>query len=249
MKKLNTIIVDDEQDSRTILRNYLGKYCPDVHIVEDCTNIQEAQKAIEAHAPDLVFLDIEMPYGNAFDLLENLEEVNFEIIFITAFSQYAVEAFNRSAVHYMLKPLDIDELIEAVAKAKTRIQNNAQINHAHLLLENLASEKNQKQKIALPLLDGFEVVRLTDILYCEANDNFTQFYFVNGSKSLICRQLKFYENNLKALGFCRVHRSYLINLDYVKRYIKGKGGTVILENDTEIQVSNTRKQAFLEQFK
>ncbi len=249
MKKLKSIIVDDEQDSREILRNYTMKYTPVVQVVEECSNIQEAKKAIQKHQPDLVFLDIEMPYGNAFDLLEQLDEIDFQVIFITAFSQYAIQAFNQSAVHYILKPLDIDELIVAVQKAQERIQDEARINHTQILLENIASKKSQKQKIALPLMDGFEVVKLSDVLYCEANDNFTKFHFVNGKKALICRKLKFYEDNLKEYGFCRVHRSHLINLDYVKRYVKGKGGMVVLENEVQIQVSSTRKQAFLAQFK
>jgi len=248
MTKTTCIIIDDEQDSRSILQNYVGKYCKNLEVLDTCENIQTAQIAIQKHQPQLLFLDIEMPYGNAFDLLEQVEEINFEIIFITAFSQYAVQAFNQSAVHYMLKPVDIDELILAVDKAKERIHSKEKINHAQILLENLSFGKSQKQKIALPLIDGFEVVRLKDVLYCEADDNFTCFYFLDGRKSLICRKLKFYETNLQDHGFSRIHRSFLINMEYVKRYIKGKGGTVIMQNDTQLQVSNTRKAAFLKQF-
>ncbi len=249
MKKINAIIVDDEQDSREILRNYTAKYTPKVKIVAECSNIQEAKKAIEEHEPHLVFLDIEMPYGNAFDLLEQFDDINFQVIFITAYSQYAVQAFNQSAVHYILKPMDIDELILAVDKAEERMRSEEQINHTQILLENMASKKSQNHKIALPLMDGFEVVKLTEVVYCEANDNFTCFHFVSGKKALICRKLKFYEDHLKEYGFYRVHRSHLINLDYVKRYVKGKGGTVVLENEVQIQVSNGRKQAFLDQFR
>ncbi len=248
-KKLQSIIVDDEQDSREILGNYIKKYTPSVVVLEECSNIQEAKEAINKHDPDLVFLDIEMPFGNAFDLLEQLEVINFEVIFITAFSQYAIQAFNQSAVHYILKPLDIDELILAVDKARERIQNKTQINHTQILLENLTAKKSQKQKIALPLIDGFEVVKLDEIIYCEASDNFTIFHFVGGQKAMICRKLKFYEDNLKEYGFCRIHRSHVINLDYVKRYIKGKGGMVILENNVQLQVSGSRKQTFLDLFK
>ena len=249
MKKISAILVDDELDSREILRNYLGKYCPEVNILTDCANIQEAEKAIEENDPQLVFLDIEMPYGNAFDLLEQLETIDFEIIFITAFDQYAVQAFNLSAVHYLLKPLDIEELINAVDKAKSRIEKSQKINQSKILLENMAALNTQQQKVVLPLLDGFEVVKLSEILYCEAEGNFTCFYFKNGKKSLICRKLKFFENALTHHRFCRVHRSYLINLEYVKRYLKGKGGAVVLENGVEIPVAVARKSVFLEQFK
>lgn len=249
MKRISAIIVEDEQDSRETLRNYVGKYCPAVKIVKECQNIKEAKEAIEIHQPDLVFLDIEMPYGNAFDLLEQLETIDFEIIFITAFDQYALQAFNLSAVHYLLKPLDIEALIDAVAKAKANLIKSQTINQSQILLENMAALNTQQQKVVLPLLDGFEVVKLSDILYCEAQDNFTCFYFQNNKKSLICRKLKFFEKAFTNHRFCRVHRSYLINLAYVKRYIKGKGGSVILENDTELPVANARKAIFLEQFK
>lgn len=249
MKKYPTLIVDDERDSRETLRHYVAKYCPDLTVVGECENIEQAQKAIASHQPEIVLLDIEMPYGNAFDLLERLENVDFEIIFITAFSQYAVRAFNLSAVHYLLKPVDIDELTAAVEKAVKRILESSRLNHSKILLDNLSAMNTQQKKVVLPLMDGFEVVRLGEILYCEAQDNFTFVHFQNGKKSLICRKLKFYENALSDHGFCRVHRSFLINLEYVKRYIKGKGGTVIMENGSEIQVANARKGSFLERFK
>jgi len=197
----------------------------------------------------LVFLDIEMPFGNAFDLLEKLEDINFEIVFVTAFSQYAIQAFNMSAAHYLLKPLAIEELIQAVDKVKKRQMQAQEFNHTRILLDNISSANATKQKVVLPLMDGFKVARLDTVLYCEADTNFTRFHFKDGSKEMICRNLKYYSEVLEEHGFCRVHRSYLINMDYVKQYIKGKGGTIILENNQQIQVSNTRKQAFLDQFK
>lgn len=242
---MKAIIIDDEQDSRETLQNYVGKYCPDVSIVAECTNIIEAEKALPVHQPDLVFLDIEMPYGNAFDLLDKLKKIDFEIIFVTAFNQYAVQAFNLSAAHYLQKPVDIDELVQAVEKVKKRLATHHEINHSKILMDNLSALNTQHQKVVLPLMDGFMVVKLQEIVYCEAQDNFTCFYLTDGQKPLICRKLKFYENTLSQHGFCRVHRSFMINLEYVKRYIKGKGGTVIMENGKEIQVANARKQAFL----
>jgi two-component system LytT family response regulator len=249
MQKHTAIIVDDEQDSRETLRYYVSKYCPNITLVGECENIEEAQKTILSRNPAIVFLDIEMPFGNAFDLLERLEQVDFEIIFITAFSQYAVRAFNLSAVHYLLKPVDIDELVSAVEKAEKRILESSQLNHSKILLDNLSALNTQQKKVVLPLMDGFEVVRLGEITFCEAQDNFTYVHFQNGRKSLICRKLKFYDDALSEHGFCRVHRSFLINMEYVKRYIKGKGGTVVMENGTEIQVANGRKSSFLERFK
>ncbi len=248
MKTLKTLIIDDEQTSRQIIHNYATKYCPAVQVIGECATILEAEKVLQQREVDLLFLDIEMPYGNAFDLLERVDCSQFEVIFITAFSQYAVQAFNRSAVHYLLKPINIDELIQAVEKAKERIENKHSFNHTKILLENIQLHKHQDQKLALPLIDGFRVVRMKEILYCEAEDNFTNFYFQDQTKAMICRQLKFYETALHEYGFCRIHRSHLINLEYVKQYIKGKGGTVILENGKELQISNSRKKAFLDQF-
>ncbi len=248
MTKLRTIIVDDEADSRNTLRSYTGKYCPDIQVVTECANIIEAKTAILEYNPDLVFLDIEMPFGNAFDLLEQLDEIDFELIFVTAFSQYAMQALNMSAVHYLLKPVSIEELIQAVEKVKERRSRQREVNHAKILLENISGIQSQHQKVVLPLMDGFEVVKMGEIMYCEAQDNFTCFYLKDGKKALICRKLKYYEAMLSDYGFCRIHRSTMINLDYVKRYIKGKGGSVILENGTELQVANARKGDFLERF-
>jgi len=197
----------------------------------------------------LVFLDIEMPFGNGFDLIEKFQKIDFEIIFITAFSQYAIQAFNLSAVHYILKPIDIDELVIAVDKARENISNNTNLDQTKILLDNINSLNQDQKKVVLPMMDGFEVVRVGEILYCEAEDNFTCFHFTTGKKELICRNLKFYENALNNLGFCRIHRSTLINLQFVKKYIKGKGGSVILENEKELQVSNNRKKDFLDKFK
>ncbi|HFA49285.1 MAG TPA: response regulator transcription factor [Bacteroidetes bacterium] len=245
MKKITSIIVDDEQDSRETLRNYVGKYCPQVSLLSECANIQEAKVAILKYAPQLVFLDIEMPHGNAFDLLEQWGEIDFQIIFITAYSQYAVQAFNLSAAHYILKPVDIEELEKAVATVEQLIFKKEKLSRANILLENMAALNSQNRKLVLPLMEGFEVVKMSEILYCEAQDNFTCFYFLNGKKSLICRSLKFYETALSELGFCRIHRSHIVNLEYVKRYVKGKGGSVILENGKEILVSNNKKKELL----
>lgn len=241
MKKITAIIVDDEQDSRETLRNYLGKYCPQVSLLAECANIVEAKAAILKYRPQLVFLDIEMPRGNAFDLLEQWGEIDFEIIFITAFSQYAVQAFNLSAAHYLLKPVDIEELEKAVAAVEKLLAQKEKLSRANILLENIAALHSQNRKLVLPLMEGFDVVRMSEILYCEAEDNFTCFYFMDGRRKLICRNLKFYEKTLEPFGFFRVHRSHIVNLEYVKRYIKGKGGLVILENGKEILVSNNKK--------
>ncbi|MFK7807877.1 MAG: LytR/AlgR family response regulator transcription factor, partial [Saprospiraceae bacterium] len=186
MSKITTLIVDDEQDSRETLRAYVGKYCPQLTVVGECQNIQEARASILKEKPQLVFLDIEMPHGNAFDLLEQWGEIDFEIIFITAFSQYAVQAFNLSAAHYLLKPVDIEELESAVATVEKSLSQKEKLSHANILLENIISLDSQNRKLVLPLMEGFDVVRMSEILYCEAEDNFTRFYFTDGRMRLIC---------------------------------------------------------------
>ena len=242
---ITAIIIDDEQDSRETLRNYVGKYCPQVMLLGECANIIEAKAAILKHQPQLLFLDIEMPHGNAFDLLEQWGEIDFEIIFITAYSQYAVQAFNLSAAHYLLKPVDIEELEKAVANVEQLISQKEKLSRAKILMENMAAVNSQSRKLVLPLMEGFDVVRMSEIIYCEAQDNFTCFYFLDGKKSMICRNLKFYENALSEFGFCRVHRSYIVNLEYMRKYIKGKGGSVVLENGKEIMVSNNKKEELI----
>ncbi len=246
MEKITAIIVDDEQDSRETLRAYLIKYCSNIDILKEASNIKEARNAILKYEPQLVFLDVEMPHGNAFDLLEQWETVPFETIFVTAFSKYAIQAFNLSAAHYLLKPLEIEALEKAVSDATERIEKNKLINTAQILLENIRTSGTQNRKLVLPLLEGFDIVRANEILYCEADDNFTCFYFKNGKKSMICRSLKFYNEILEPLGFCRIHRSFLVNLDVIVRYNKGKGGSVVLENNKELMVANSRKEGLIE---
>lgn len=245
MKTIKAIIVDDEQDSRETLRNYLNSYCPQVELLDECKDIIEAKKSILKHGPALVFLDIEMPRGNAFDLLEQWGEIDFEIIFITAFSQYAVQAFNLSAAHYLLKPVNISELETAVANVEQLLNKKETLSRAKILMQNMTALDSQNRKLVLPLMEGFDVVKMSEILYCEAEDNFTRFHFKDGAKTLICRSLKFYESALSPYGFCRVHRSHIVNLDCIKKYQKGKGGSVFLENGKEILVSKNKKSELM----
>ena len=245
MRPIKSIIIDDEIDSRASLGNYIKKYTPQVEILDECSNIIEAKKSISKWKPQLIFLDIEMPHGNAFDLLEQFDHIDFEIIFVTAFSQYAIQAFNLSASSYLLKPIDIDELEQAVTNVENSIQQKHQFSKAQILMENMKVLKSQNRKLVLPLMDGFDVVKMTDILYCEADDNFTCFYFRDGRKTMICRNLKFYEKALSPYGFYRIHRSNLVNLEYIQHYKKGKGGSVILENKKELMVSANKKAGLM----
>jgi two-component system LytT family response regulator len=243
---MKAVIVDDEKDSREILANYVAKYCPDVTVCGFGESVSTGLEVIRKHQPDIVFLDIEMPYGNGFDLLEKCSDFTFETVFVTAFDNYAIQALNQSAAYYLLKPIDIDELLKAVEKIRAERQNGNYTQHAKVLLNNISADA--QQKIMLPTMEGFEIVSISSILYCEAVDNFTRFFFEDGPSLLICRTLKYFEDILRMHRFFRIHRSYLINPNYVIRYSKGKGGFVTMKNNKELEISASKKKEFLELF-
>ena len=240
---LKTLIVDDEQASRTTLRNFLQQYCPQVQVLAEAANITEAKALIEQHDPNLVFLDVEMPFGNGFDLLESLPSVGFKVVFVTAFSHYALRAIQYSAAHYILKPVDIDELVEAVARVSDG--GDSYPDSTQVLLANIKTTQKQKTKVVLPIINGFEVVEAEEIIFCQAEENFTRFYLASGREVLICRTLKYYQEVLQPLDFLRVHKSYLINLQHVRKYRKGRGGDVTMANGMELPVSPTQKDALM----
>ncbi len=241
--KLNAIIVEDEENSREILRNYVEKYCPKVEIKGEAANVEEALALIQKHALDLVFLDVEMPFGNAFDLLDKVGDRQFETVFVTAYNQYAMDALNAHASYYLLKPISIDKLIEAVdyvfeiKEKENRLQDS--------VLQPLM--KQVSGKITIPLQNGFEVLHVEDILYCQADDNYTNI-FLKEKKKLVSKTLKYFEDILSEKGFNRVHKSYLVNVNAITEYKKGKGGSVVLTNGKEIMVSPSRKKELLAYF-
>ncbi|WP_120186542.1 LytR/AlgR family response regulator transcription factor [Tenacibaculum lutimaris] len=242
--KIRAIIVEDEQISRDILRNYIAKYCPNVELLGEASNIEEAQKLIEKYELDLVFLDVEMPFGNAFDLLEKVENKTFEVVFVTAYDHYAIEALNNQATYYLLKPISIDKLIKAVSLVTEIKEKENELENTILTPKTTAVNG----KITIPQQDGFEVVNIYDIVFCKADDNYTEVHFKD-SKKLVSKTLKYFEDILKDNSFARIHKSFLVNVNEITKYKKGKGGSVILSNGKEIMVSSSKKANLLSFFK
>jgi two-component system LytT family response regulator len=246
LQKIKSVIVEDEAAAREVLRNYLQKYCPQVEIVGQAQNIKEAVPLLHDLRPQLVFLDVEMPFGNAFDVLEACKDLQFETIFVTAFSEYSLKALNQSAAYYLLKPISIEELIIAVNKVQQQLATREIFNRNKIIVENFRETKPEKQQVILPTMEGFEVVKMEDIVRLRGNGNFTDLHLSNGQKKMACRFLKHFAEILP-LPFLRVHKSHIVNLNFVKRY--NKGGYLTLADETEIEVSSTYKDAFLKNFK
>ena len=246
MKKIRSVIVEDELAAREVLKNYLSKYCPQVEVIGEAQNIKEAVPMLHELQPELVFLDVEMPFGNAFDVLEACKELQFETIFVTAFSEYSLKALNQSAAYYLLKPISIEELIIAVNKVHKHLLNHEIFNRNKIIVENFRETKPEKQQVILPTLEGFEVVKMEEIVRLRGNGNFTDIYLSNGNKKMVCRFLKHFAEILPH-PFVRVHKSHIINSNCVKSY--NKGGTLTLNDGSEIEVSPTYKEDFLKGFK
>jgi len=246
LPKIRSVIVEDETAAREVLRSYLTKYCPQVEIVGEAQNSREAVPLLHELQPQLVFLDVEMPFGNAFDVLEACSSLTFETIFVTAFSDYSLKALNMSAAYYLLKPISIEELIVAVNKVQQQIVNKDIFNRNKVIVENFREPKSEKQQVILPTMEGFEVVKMEDIIRLKGNGNFTDLYLTNGNKKMACRFLKYFSEMLP-LPFIRVHKSHIVNLNFVKLY--NKGGYITLEDGAEVEISPTYKEEFLKNFK
>ena len=238
---MKAIIVDDEAKSRNTLITSLNRYTPQVEIVADAASVVEALKKIKEHQPDLLFLDVQLPDGSGFDILELLPNLNFKIIFVSAYDKYAIDAFKFSAIDYLLKPVEPELLIKAVEKSAKEGKLESLEGKLNVLLSN----RKQIEKIALPSTNGLELVKVEEIVYCQADSNYTIFHLQNKQQIMVSRSLKEYDEILSPLGFFRIHQSYLIKLSFVKKYIKGEGGSVILENGKELDVSRRRKEGFI----
>ena len=239
---IRAIIIDDEQESRNTIFNILKNFCDSVLVVGQAENVAEGISKIIDEKPDVVFLDIQMPDGTGFDLLEKVGKINFQVIFVTAFDQYALKAIKFSALDYILKPVDPQLLIEAVNKAK---KSGTDLKTITNQISTLLRNKNGFERITLPTFEGFRFINLKDIIRCEADSNYTNFYLNSGEKILVTKTLKEYDESLGGLDFIRVHQSHLVNIKFIDRYIKGDGGTIIMVDGSEVEVSRRRKEDFL----
>src|SRR5688572_12470536 len=246
---ITAVIIDDEIHCRKTLAILLKEYCPEVRLMDQCSDAETGIEAIEKLKPELVFLDIEMPGMNGFDMLEKFSEIPFAVIFTTGYDQYAIKAFRFYAIDYLLKPIEPRELISAVHKVKVPKEVPA-TDQFQMLLNRINKREEVLPNIPVPTSDGFELILVEDVLFCEAKDNYTYFQLKNKKKIIACRMLKEVEKQLSDFPFfVRVHNSYLVNIKEVKKYVRGEGGYVIMSDDTSVNVSRSRKEELLKWFK
>jgi two-component system LytT family response regulator len=242
---LTAVIIDDEPNSRNALRQKIATYCPEVLVIADCENGEEGIANIESKKPDIVFLDVEMPRMNGFTMLQQLKEKNFEVIFITAYDHYAIKAIKFSALDYLLKPVEIEDLkaaVEKVTQKRKQVEGN---NRVELLLQNFLEERAAHQRIAITSMEGLQFVPTDDIIYLEANSNYTCFFITGNRKITTAKTLKDFEEILPASMFIRIHHSYIINKNGVEKYVKGDGGQVVMKNGVVLDVARRKKEEFL----
>ncbi len=245
---IKAILIDDEVHCVNSLSILLNDYCPNVQVIERCMSAKQGLMAIGKHSPSLVFLDIEMPVMNGFELLEQFTEIPFAIIFTTSYDQYAIKAIRFSALDYLLKPIDPKELIAAVKKIQT--QKYLPVSEQFQMLMNQMKYKDGGiTKIAVPTSEGFELIPVEQVIRCEADDNYTHLYLKSNRMIIVCCTLKEVEEKLNDFPpFLRVHHSYLVNLNEVNKYVRGEGGYLIMSDGSTVNVSRSRKEALLKHF-
>lgn len=247
MNSIRAIIIDDEERARSSLSQLINQFCPSIELVGMYSNVPDGVIAINKEKPQLVFLDIEMPEYSGFELLNFFRDVDFEIIFVTAYNEYALKAFEVSAIDYVLKPVDIDKLKSAVEKVEKKLAGFDMQTRLDLLKDTFKTE--QFNKIALPVSDGLLFVETTEIMYLEADGAYTEVWLKNGSKIVVSKKLKFFEDVLdKRPNFFRSHRSYIVNINFIKRYNRSEN-SLVLDNGKTIVVSREKKPEFEQQLK
>lgn len=243
--KYKCILIDDEEKVRRVLKMKLEQYCPDLEIIAEAETAQEGYEAISSLKPDLIFLDISMPGESGFDLLERFDEVNFDIIFVTGYNEYALEALKLSAVDYLLKPVKTESLIQACEKAKVKIEEKQIVEKYALLKHNLANVGNDETKIVIPGSDYYSFIKVKDIIRCEGWQKYTRLYITNGDVAVSSYNIGKFKELLDNYGFINTHKSHLINKTHVKYY--KKEGFVVLSDGSEVPLARRRKDAFMKQ--
>ena len=243
---LKTILIDDETRCLEALAIELNEYCPQVKIIDKCTSAKDGLLSIKKNKPDLIFLDIEMPWMNGFEMLDVIEEIDFEIIFVTAYDKFAVRAFRVSAMDYILKPAGQKELKEAVDKVLEKKSDYISKDHLQTLLENIKNPSSANPKVAFPKKDGIEFIACLDVIHCQADDNYCHLILQGAKNVLLAKSIKHIEGMLKDYGFFRIHQSHLINLSHLKTFMKSDGGYVIMDNGDQLRVSRLKKEELLE---
>lgn len=238
----NAVVIDDEVRSRGLLVDLINKFCPHLDVVGEASNVAKGLDLLAHTKVDVVFLDVEMPDGTGFDLLQNYGMVDFRVIFVSAYDHYAVQAFQYSAVDYLLKPVESGRLLNAVKKVMDEDRFDALNQKIELLLHN----RRSFDKVALPSTEGIQFVKVDDIIRCESSNNYTFIYLNNSKRILVTKTLKEYDEMLTPANFIRVHKSHLVNTAYIKEYKKGEGGSLILEDGMEVLVSRRRKEQLLD---
>jgi two-component system LytT family response regulator len=242
---VRAVLVDDEADSILVLRNLLEINCPEVEVVGEADGVTTAITVIEQQSPDLLLLDISMNNGSAFDLLNKLDTLKYQVIFVTAFDTHALEAFKYSAVDYLLKPVHGDHLRMAVDKAMQKSRQLEVTDHLKILLDNINALQLSQQKMAIPTMNGLTFIYLKDILRLESKGSYTTVFLLDGKHILTVRSIREFEEILPETLFYRIHNSHIINLNRVQEYQKGRGGYVLMEDNTSIEVALRRKEEFL----
>ncbi len=242
---IRAIIIDDELHCIDRLENLVTNYCSNIELCGSFQSVKEGLAAIKKVKPDLVFLDVEINDETGFDFLKQLPEINFEVIFTTAYDKYAVQAFKFSAIDYLLKPVDVDELQTAIKKLNEKFSQKDIAQKFDALFHNLKKDNSKSKRICVPVLTGFVFIEVDDIIRCESNINYTTLFLKDKQKLIVAKTLKEFEELLRDYNFYRVHNSHVINLAYIKSYNKGKGGFVTMKDGAEVEVSTRRKDDFL----
>lgn len=244
---IRSLIIDDEPDAREALKLTIGKFCPQVEMLECCPSPDEGLHAIRNLQPDLVFLDVQMPHMSGFDLLEEIGEIHFAVIFVTAHDRYAIKAIKFSALDYLLKPIDTDELVGAVQKMEARQHQQDHVYRYGSVLSNIRNQPGDIKKLAIPTSEGILFVQTANIIYCRADGNYSTLFLKNGESILVSKPLIDFELMLAESGFFRVHHASLVNMNHIQKYIKGDGGYVVLTENHNVDVSRRKREAFLNQ--